>query len=108
MRVTRRRAVWAALAVAGFSAIGLASAGTSTARSTDKPIADNTPAVVAQGKAQNRGRHNGNELFTLNVGLAVRDSSGLDALIKAASSPGSPQYGHYLTNAQYMASYAPT
>ncbi len=38
----------------------------------------------------------------------VRDSAGLDALINAASTPGSPQYGHYLTNAQYMATYAPT
>ena len=47
-------------------------------------------------------------MLRLNVGLAVHDSAGLDALIRAASTPGSPQYGHYLTNAQYMATYAPT
>jgi hypothetical protein len=108
MQPSRRRAVLAALAVAAFAALGLASAGPSIARSSDQPVAHDTPAVVAQGKAQNRGHHNGNELFRLNVGLTVRNSSGLDALIKAASTPGSPQYGHYLTNAQYMSSYAPT
>jgi hypothetical protein len=67
-----------------------------------------TPAPVAHGKANALGRHNGGAVFQINVGLAVRDSSGLDQLISDASTPGNPQYGHFLTNAQYMARYAPT
>ena len=38
----------------------------------------------------------------------MHDSAGLDAVIRAASTPGSPQFGHYLTPAQYTAEYAPT
>lgn len=105
MRAPRR---WTALAVLALAVFGLTAAQSSVARSTDKPIARNTPAVVAQGQARNHGRHNGNDLFSLNVGLAVRNSAGLDALIRAASTPGNAQYGHYLTNGQYLASYAPT
>ncbi len=73
-----------------------------------KQIAGDTPAPVVHGKAALRQHHNPNEVLRLNVGLGVRNSVQLDALIKAASTPGSPQYGHYLTNAQYMAGYAPT
>src|SRR5690242_8477310 len=105
MRAPRR---WAALAALALAVFGLAAAQSSVARSTDKPVARDTPAPVAKGQARNRGRHNGNDVLTLNVGLAVRNSAGLDALINAARTPGSSQYGHYLTNAQYLATYAPT
>ncbi len=108
MRTPRRRAAFAALAIAVPAAIGLTAAQSSVARSADKPIVRDTPFFVAQGKAQNHGRHNGNATFNVNVGLAPRDSGALDALIRAASTPGTPQYGHYLTNAQYLATYAPT
>lgn len=47
-------------------------------------------------------------VIRINVGLAVRNSHQLDAVIRAASTPGSARYGHYLTNAQYMGKYAPT
>ncbi|PRY16666.1 S53 family peptidase [Kineococcus rhizosphaerae] len=46
---------------------------------------------------------------TVRVYLAPR--GGLTALqdaVAAVSTPGSPSYGHYLTGAQYTASYAPT
>ncbi len=108
MGTPRRRAAFAALAIAVPAAIGLTAAQSSVARSADKPIVRDTPSAVAQGKAQNHGRHNGNATFNVNVGLAPRDSGALDALIRAASTPGTPQYGHYLTNTQYMATYAPT
>src|SRR3954447_3345868 len=104
----RRRAALAALAIALPAAIGLTAAQSSVAKSADKPIARDTPFFVAQGQAQNHGRHNGNATLTVNVGLAPRDSSALDARIRAASTPGSSQYGHYLTNEQYLATYAPT
>ncbi len=68
----------------------------------------NTPPPVAHGRASLRGHHDAESSLRVNVGLAVRNSHQLDALIKAASTPGNPGYGHYLTDAQYMATYAPT
>ena len=40
--------------------------------------------------------------------LAGQDPAGLAAYAMAASTPGHPQYGHYLTPAQVMARYGPT
>jgi kumamolisin len=54
------------------------------------------------------GPHDANAVLSLNVGLDVRNSSGLDAVIRAASTPGSRDFGHYLTRAQYRALYGPT
>ena len=44
----------------------------------------------------------------VNVGLAVRNPAQLDDLIAAASTPGSPSYGRYLTQEEYLADFAPT
>src|SRR5207248_394803 len=75
---------------------------------TTRVLSGQTPAVVAHGKATLRAHHNANATLTLNVGLGVHNSAQLDALISAASDPQSPTYGHYLTRAQYLASFAPT
>jgi subtilase family serine protease len=40
--------------------------------------------------------------------LNLRDAAGASALVKAVSTPGSAQYRHYLTDAQWIARYAPT
>ena len=99
------------LVVAAAAVFGLASAHAGVVRhagTRQKLVAGDTPRAVAQGKAHLHGRHNPNAVFRLNVGLRVRDSAGLDALIRAASTPGSRDYGHYLTQKQYLARYAPT
>ncbi len=67
-----------------------------------------TPDAVTHGGATLVRHHDPNSTLTLDIGLTVRDAAGLDALIAAANDPANPQYGHYLTTAQYMASYAPT
>ena len=71
-------------------------------------IAGDTPKVVANGKAMRVGAVSGSAQLRLNVGLAIRKSAQLDALIKAASTPGNPNYGHYISQADYQANYAPT
>ena len=58
------------------------------------------PAVVTGGQATLQGRFSASALLHINVGLAVRNSHQLDQLIAAASTPGNPQYGHYLTESQ--------
>jgi hypothetical protein len=77
-------------------------------QSTPRQVKGDTPARVATGRVAVKGHHDPANRLKINVGLAPRDSAGLDAVIRAASTPGSPDYGHYLTEAQYMASYAPT
>jgi subtilase family serine protease len=64
------------------------------------------PAAVANAKV--RAAHASIAALELNVGLSVRNDGQLKAAIAAASTPGSPSYGKYLTKADYMASYAPT
>jgi hypothetical protein len=111
MSARRLRVKLGFLAFVAAAVGGLGSAQASTARlnhAADRPIAGDTPAAVAQGRAQAAGRHRATAVLRLNVGLGVRDSAGLDALIAAAATPGNPQYGHYLTDAQYRARYAPT
>ena len=99
------------LVVAAAAAFGLAAAHAGVVRHAgmrQKLVAGDTPRAVARGKAHLDGGHNPNAVLRLNVGLRVRDSAGLDALIRAASTPGSPEYSHYLTQKQYLARYAPT
>jgi subtilase family serine protease len=42
------------------------------------------------------------------VGLNPRNKAQLDQLVAAIGKPGNPQYGHTITAAQFLASYAPT
>ena len=66
------------------------------------------PAVVTHDSAVAVRAYDARASLALNLGLPVRHSTELDAVIRAASTPGSPEYGHYLTPAQYDARYAPT
>jgi len=72
-----------------------------------RTLAGQTPVIVLDGAATLRSHHDPAASLTLNIGLAVRDSAALDGLIAAASDPASPQYGHYLTPAQYIERFAP-
>jgi subtilase family serine protease len=89
-----------ALTICAAPARGLAAA--------NRPIAGYVPAVIANGQASVRGGHDPNDVLSLNVGLGVRAPAKAAAVAKAVSTPGTKQYGDYLTNAQYMADYAPT
>ena len=44
----------------------------------------------------------------LDVALAGQDPSGLAVAVNAVSTPGSPEYRHYLTAAQFAAEFGPT
>jgi len=106
-----RRYVLAAL-VTGTLALAPAANSVGRGARADTPPAHaltaQTPDAVTHGVATLVRHHDPNSTLTLDIGLAVRDAAGLDALIAAANDLANPQYGHYLTTAQYMASYAPT
>ena len=71
-------------------------------------LAGQTPNAVVRGAATQRVHHSPNAVLTLHIGLGVHNSAAIDALIAAASKRSNPQYGHYLTRAQYRAQVAPT
>ena len=106
----RGRLVWplrTLLVLAFAAAPGSALAAGSSAQGTAL-LAHDTPSPVLQGTAVALSHLAPSTGLDLNIGLKARDATKLDALIAAASDPRSPSFGHYLTNAQYMARYAPT
>jgi hypothetical protein len=98
----------ATLAAVALNLSLLLAPASASASTSSVSLAGDTPAPVAHGRATLRGPHDASAMLNINVGLAVRGSARLDAIIAAASTPGSARYGHYLSNAQYMASFAPT
>lgn len=66
-------------------------------------------ADAAAGEAKTAGRAPGHgHAASVRVGLAGRDPAGLEAFARAVSTPGSPQYRHYLTPAQVQARFGAT
>jgi subtilase family serine protease len=53
------------------------------------------------------GRAPGNERVSFAATFAYRDDALLERLVAMQSDPGSPLYGHYLTNDQFDANFAP-
>lgn len=62
-------------------------------------------AGVAQGAT---GPTDGGGPVSVRIGLAGRDPAGLEAFARDVSTPGSPQYGRYLTPDQARARFGPT
>src|SRR5207244_1397206 len=110
----RNRVLCALLTGSVAAALILASIGSMPTRGVHasppppRTLTGQTPDVVVHGTPTLRGHHDPNAALTLDIGLGVHNPAQLDALIAAASDPASPQYGHYLTNAQYLAQFAPT
>jgi kumamolisin len=46
--------------------------------------------------------------MTVQVALKLRDQAALEDLVMRVSAPGSPEYGHYLTNQQFRDRFGPT
>ncbi len=110
---SRRTAVSAAIAAL---ALGLSSA-VAQAATTSSPSpasAHPGPAVLAGSSPSwataqaDRGAVPAGSGISLEVLLSGQDPSGLAAYAKAVSSPGNPEYHHYLTPAQQNARFGPT
>jgi kumamolisin len=97
----------ASLALAGIALPGL-HADLAAAAPASRTPGNNVPEPVARGLADPRGAHAANAPLKLNINLEVRDRAQLRSLIAAASTPGGPDYGRYLTQAQYTERFAPT
>ncbi|HJQ45113.1 MAG TPA: protease pro-enzyme activation domain-containing protein [Amycolatopsis sp.] len=98
----RRGLTVAAIATLGLTLSPLPAA---TAAQNPQPIghAPGVPRGAAQAAAPAADRP-----LRLTVELAPRDEAALTAFVNGVSTPGSPQYHHYLSKGQFSAEFGPT
>ncbi len=100
------------LSSTAIAAAALASVGPAQARSTDTArtvIANTAPsALAAQALAKGTTAAPAGQRVDFQVHLRLRDQAGAEAVATAVSTPGSAEYGHYLSPAAFNARYAPT
>jgi subtilase family serine protease len=109
-RFARRAAVGL---LAGATVVGLsvtAGAGAATAAppasSGRHPLTGSTPKWLPF--ARDMGTTVTTDPVNFGILLGMRDAAGAEATLKAVSDPSSASYGHYLTNKQFDAAYAPS
>jgi subtilase family serine protease len=102
----RRRAVIAAAVALPLVAAALSAAGTAQAANDRHPVAGTKPAWARA--SADRGRTDSNQRLDAKVWLSGRDPKGLDAYVLAVSTPGSAQYGKYLSPQQFEQRFGPT
>ncbi|GAA2745931.1 protease pro-enzyme activation domain-containing protein [Kitasatospora cinereorecta] len=106
----RSLALASALAVLPLTVVSL---GVSTAQAAPAPQATSrvtlqntvTPAVA---RSQKQGDLPADRTLSVSVNLKLRNTADLDRFLTAVSTPGTAEYGHYLTPAQFTALYGPT
>ncbi|WP_329561131.1 S53 family peptidase [Kitasatospora sp. NBC_01266] len=103
----RRTAVSAVVAALALGLSGtMAQAATGAARPGPAALADSQPSWATARADQ--GAVPASSRMSVEVLLSSQDPSGLAAYAQAVSSPGSPEYHHYLTPAQQNARFGPT
>ncbi len=104
----RAAAACAALAGAGVMVIGPVAAAAAAPSSGARRVtlaqaAPHVPAGVAE-----LGAVPMDQVVHLDVALAGQDPAGLAQAVAAVSTPGSPDYRHYLTSARFAAEFGPS
>jgi uncharacterized repeat protein (TIGR01451 family) len=74
----------------------------------DVILRGHVPAAVARSQAQPKGRMSADTTIELSVGLPLRNRDELARLITQLSDPANPNYGKYLTPAQFTDRFGPT
>jgi kumamolisin len=109
-RYGARRAAHAGVGLALI--VGLVSPPAAAALAVPTPNATSvsiaTSAAVGLDHATRIGSVPDAQQLTVAVSLKLRNTDALDSFIRQVSDPHSPQYGHYLTPAQFLAAYGPT
>jgi hypothetical protein len=86
------------------AAVGVHAAG--AAGQAKVVLPQSAPQIPSNAKAL--GAAPPSQVLNLDVTLAGQDPAGLAEAVAAVSTPGSPQYRHYLTAAQYAAEFGPS
>ncbi|MFJ7909641.1 protease pro-enzyme activation domain-containing protein [Kitasatospora sp. NPDC096204] len=105
----RSLALAAAIAVLPLTAVslGVSTAQAATPNATPRVALPNTvnPAVAHSEK---KGDVPAAQQIAVSVSLKLRDADALDRFLTAVATPGTPEYGHYLTPEQFTARFGPT
>ena len=90
----------------GLAATALIAYGAASAHATTTvALSGNVAGWV--GRAVSTGTAPDSQSVKIVVHMAFRNSDSLKAMVAAVSKPGAPQYGRYLTPAQFAAQFAP-
>ncbi|MFJ6379918.1 protease pro-enzyme activation domain-containing protein [Kitasatospora sp. NPDC092039] len=105
----RSLALAAAIAVLPLTAVslGVSTAQAATPNASPRVALPNTvnPAVAHSEK---KGDVPAAQQISVSVSLKLRDTDALDRFLTAVTTPGTPEYGHYLTPEQFTARFGPT
>ena len=104
-RFARRAAIGllASATVVGLSAMAASATAAPQAR---HPLAGSTPRWLPQ--AHDMGSTSSSQQVNFGILLGMRNQAGAVAALQALSDPTSASYGHWLSNAAFDASYAPS
>ena len=78
------------------------------ASSAPRTLTGHVPAIVAQGQAHLVGRHDGNDVLHLAIGLPLRNPAGLDQFLRDVNDPASPTFHHYLSQSEANQRFNPS
>jgi subtilase family serine protease len=101
---------WAALASVGLavSAATVASVSPASAAGTSARAALAGSLTPASERSKPEGRAAAGSSISFDLNLTLRNAAAARALVTAVSTPGSAQYRHFVTQAQWIARFAPT
>jgi Pro-kumamolisin, activation domain/IPT/TIG domain len=92
-------------AALGAGVLGAAAAAGAAAAQQRVPLSQAVPAIPAGAKAL--GTAPPGQVLDLDVVLSGQNATGLGQAVASVSTPGSPDYRHYLSAAQYAAEFGP-
>ena len=74
----------------------------------DVSLPGHVPVAVSHALVQSSGAVDTEKTMRISISLPLRNQAGLSNLIQQVSDPNSPNYGHYLTPAQFTDLFGPT
>ncbi len=110
MRLRRVR-WWAVATAAGLAASTATAAGgipAASAASSGARAQLSGSAAPASARSRPAGQVASTSRVSFDLVMSLRDAAGAQALMRQVSTPGSALFHHYLTDAQWTASYGPT
>jgi subtilase family serine protease len=109
MKHARLLALSASVGLAvSFAAAGTAVANAASASTQPHRITLRGSSVPAVERAHSVGAVAAKSKVSFDLVLKLRNASGAAAFVRAVSSPGSREFHHYLSEAKWVAKYAPT
>ncbi len=109
MKHARLLALSASVGLAvSFGAAGTAAANAATTTVQPHRITLRGSSVPATERAHSAGAVAAKSKVSFDLVLKLRNASGAAAFVRAVSSPGSRQFHHYLSDAQWVSRYGPT